>query len=77
VLELRRDRRSTAAAVLAGLTDEALNANTTPAAGPGWPLAGSSHPVRQCLLVVLNEEWWHRQFAERDLAVLESRAAQR
>jgi hypothetical protein len=77
VLELRRDRRSTVASVLAGLTDESLDANTAPVEGPGWPLAGSSFPMRQCLLVVLNEEWWHRQFAERDLAVLESRAAQR
>ena len=34
-----------------------------------------SFPVRKCLLIILNEEWWHRQFAERDLAVLESRAA--
>jgi DinB superfamily/Pentapeptide repeats (8 copies) len=76
VLDLRRDRRSTVAAVLAALTDESLNANTTPAEGPGWPRPGSSYPVRKCLRVVLNEEWCHRQFAERDLAVLESRAAQ-
>jgi hypothetical protein len=27
------------------------------------------------VLIVLNEEWCHRQFAERDLAVLESRTA--
>ena len=36
--------------------------------------AGRSHaatPVREVLGVVLNEEWWHRQFAERDLAVLD------
>ncbi len=31
------------------------------------------YPVRECLLIVLNEEWHHRQFAERDLAVLEAR----
>jgi len=76
VLELRRDRRSRVAAVLAALTDESLNASTTAVEGPGWPRPGSSFPVRECLLVVLNEEWCHRQFAERDLAVLESRAAQ-
>jgi hypothetical protein len=28
--------------------------------------------VRECLLIILNEEWSHRQFAERDLAVLET-----
>jgi hypothetical protein len=26
------------------------------------------------LLIVLNEEWYHRQFAERDLDALEARA---
>jgi len=62
------------AALLGDLTDEALNANTTPVEGPGWPRP-RSYPVRECLLIVLNEEWCHRQFAERDLAVLESRAA--
>jgi hypothetical protein len=75
VLELRRDRMSTVAAVLAALTDESLNASTTPVEGPGWPRPGSSFVVRKCLLVVLNEEWCHRQFAQRDLAVLESRTA--
>jgi hypothetical protein len=29
--------------------------------------------VSQCLLIILNEEWYHRQFAERDLAVLAER----
>jgi hypothetical protein len=29
--------------------------------------------VRECLLVILNEEWEHRLYAERDLAALESR----
>jgi DinB superfamily/Pentapeptide repeats (8 copies) len=75
VLELRRDRMATVARLLGGLTEQALDANTTPVEGSGWPPA-RSFPVRECLLVVLNEEWCHRQFAERDLAVLESRAAQ-
>ena len=36
-------------------------------AGP----APASYPVRQCLLIVLSEEWEHRLYAERDLDVLE------
>jgi uncharacterized damage-inducible protein DinB len=76
VLELRRDRMSTVAALLGDLTDQSLNANTTPVEGPGWPRP-RSYPVRECLLIVLNEEWCHRQFAERDLAVLESRGVGR
>ena len=74
VLELRRDRMTGVREYLAGLTDESLAADTTPVEGPGWP-ESTSYPVRECLLIVLNEEWWHRQFAERDLAaLLEARA---
>ena len=72
VLELRRDRMATVAGVLDALTDESLAADTTPVEGPGWPRP-MSYPVRQCLLIVLNEEWHHRLYAERDLATLEIR----
>lgn len=68
-LELRHDRMSTVRELIAGLTDEQLARGTEPVVGPGWPPA-ESFPVRECLATVLNEEWWHRQFAERDLAVL-------
>lgn len=72
VLGLIRDRRATVRTVLAGLTEEQLAADTTPAAGPGWP-PSRAFPVRDCLLVLLNEEYQHRLYAERDLAVLEMR----
>jgi uncharacterized damage-inducible protein DinB len=74
VLELRRDRMSTVTALLAALTDDSLAASTTPVEGPGWPRP-RSYPVRECLLIVLNEEWHHRRFAERDLTALEARTA--
>jgi uncharacterized protein YjbI with pentapeptide repeats len=70
VLELRRDRMATVRKVIEGLTDDSLRGHTEPVEGPGWPQS-RSYPVRECLLVVLNEEWWHRSFAERDLDVLE------
>jgi uncharacterized damage-inducible protein DinB len=73
VLELRRDRMSTVRQIIEGLTDESLNAGTEPVEGPGWP-AARSYPVRECLLIVLNEEWHHRLFAERDLDALETRS---
>ncbi len=69
VLALRRDRMATVRAFVDGLTDASLAADTEPVEGPGWPPA-RSFAVRECLLVVLNEEWCHRLFAERDLAVL-------
>lgn len=44
---------------------------TEPVTEPGYP-ALKSFPVRRCLRAILNEEWQHRLYAERDLAVLES-----
>ena len=43
--------------------------------GAGWPPEGETFPVKHCLDILIDEEWWHRQFAERDLAVLEARVA--
>jgi hypothetical protein len=74
VMDLRRDRMSTVRELLDGLTDESLNSHTQPVEGPGWP-PPRSFPVRECLLIILNEEWQHRLYAERDLAVLEARAS--
>lgn len=74
VLELRRDRMATVRQVVEGLTDESLAGHTKPVEGPGWP-EPRSYPVRECLLVILNEEWEHRLYAERDLDALEARHA--
>ena len=70
-LEVRHAAMALVRGVVDGLTDERLDEPTPPFEGPGWPPEGESFPVRECLSVVLNEEWWHRRFAERDLAVLE------
>jgi hypothetical protein len=64
---------STVRQIIEGLTDESLNAGTEPVEGPGWPVP-RSYPVCECLLIVLNEEWHHRLFAERDLDALETRS---
>jgi hypothetical protein len=74
VLELRRDRMSTVRQVIEGLTDESLDGHTEPVEGPGWP-EPRSYPVRECLLIILNEEWEHRLYAERDLKALETRSS--
>ncbi|HET7357564.1 MAG TPA: DinB family protein [Nocardioidaceae bacterium] len=72
VLELRRDRMTTVREVIADLTEESLAGHTEPVEGPGWP-EPRRYAVRECLLVILNEEWEHRLYAERDLDVLEAR----
>jgi uncharacterized protein YjbI with pentapeptide repeats len=72
VLALRRDRMATVRTVIDGLTDASLAARTEPVEGPGWP-PPESFEVSECLLIVLNEEWHHRLFAERDLDALDAR----
>lgn len=76
VLALRADRMATVRRVLDDLTPERLDGVTEPVAGPGWPPA-DSYPVREVLQVVLDEEWAHRRYAERDLDVLEARRGTR
>lgn len=75
VLELRRDRMAGVRDYIDRLTDETLAAQTEPVDPPGWP-PPRSFPVSQCLSVILNEEWHHRLFAERDLDALTSTAVE-
>lgn len=72
VLALRADRRAAVRRVLDDLTDDQLAGETTPVEGPSWPPA-RAYPVHQVLSTILNEEWEHRRYAERDLTVLENR----
>jgi len=74
VLALRADRMATVREVLAGLTDEQLNGVTEPVLEPGYP-EPESFPVRRCLGAVINEEWEHRLYAERDFDALEAQAS--
>jgi uncharacterized damage-inducible protein DinB len=74
VLAVRADRAAAVEKVLARLTDEQLEGSTEPVREPGYP-ASESFPVRRCLHAVVGEESLHRQFAERDLEVLERRQA--
>lgn len=74
ILAVRADRRATVSRVLDGLTDERLESMTEPVAEPGYP-ESQAFPVRRCLGAVINEEWLHREFVERDLAVLERQLA--
>jgi hypothetical protein len=63
VLALRRDRTATVRQFLADLTDEQLEAYTEPVPEPGHP-PPDSYPVRDCLQIVLSEEWHTPRFEE-------------
>ena len=68
VLAVRAQRRTTVASVLDGLTDEGIATPVTSATPFLQDAEGLT--VGQCLGVVLNEEWEHRLYAERDLSAL-------
>ncbi len=69
VLAIRAGRQALVRGVLEGLTDDRLAATVT-RTEPGWPRL-EEFPLQECLLIVPNEEWHHRQYAERDLIALE------
>ena len=69
VLAVRRDRQAMVGRVLGSLTDGQLASEVT-RTEPGWPRM-ENFPVKECLRIVLNEEWEHRLYAERDLTLLE------
>jgi hypothetical protein len=68
MLTLRHRRQGIVRDTLAALTDEDLGTKVT-RTEPGWPRE-ENFPVRKALLIVLNEEWEHRLYAERDLSQL-------
>jgi DinB superfamily/Pentapeptide repeats (8 copies) len=73
ILAIRAERMATVRQVLAGLTDEGLSGMTVAVVEPGYP-ESRSFPVRRCLQAVVNEEWEHRLYAERDFDLLETRS---
>ena len=70
VLTVRRERQAMVRHMLESLTDEQLAADVT-RIEPGWPRM-EDFPVKECLRIVLNEEWQHRLYAERDLDMLQT-----
>jgi len=69
VLRVRSERQAMVREVMESLTDEQLASEVT-RTEPGWPQA-ENFPVKECLRIVLNEEWEHRLYAERDLTSME------
>lgn len=73
VLVVRRERQAMVGQVMGSLTEEQLSSTVT-RMEPGWPQL-EDFPLKECLWIVLNEEWEHRLYAERDLTVLENDVA--
>lgn len=71
VLELRGERMDEVGQTIRAVTDGELDRVCVPPASPGHP--STDHTVRECLHVILNEEWEHNRYAQRDLGILEAR----
>jgi hypothetical protein len=67
VLDLRAERFAHVRDYLSGATAEDLK---TDVSAPPWSQQREVS-LLYCFRVILHEEWWHHQFATRDLAVLE------
>lgn len=74
VLAVRAERQRMVGDVLASLTDEQF-ASRVSRTEPGWPQE-KNFPVKECLHIVLGEEWEHRLYAERDLTLIEKETSQ-
>jgi uncharacterized damage-inducible protein DinB len=72
VLTLRADRVARVRAFLDELTQQQID-STVAFRSESWPF-DEDFPVGPCLATVVNEEWHHRTYAERDLAKLMGRA---
>ena len=70
VLALRRDRMATVRAVVDGLTDESLAARHRAGRRARAGRRRAASRSASACSIVLNEEWQHRLFAERDLDAL-------
>ncbi|MGH9170413.1 MAG: DinB family protein [Acidimicrobiales bacterium] len=71
VLEVRRGRMDAVGRSLASLTAGELARTCEPPAAPGHP--NSATPLLRCFHVILDEEWEHNGYANRDLEILEAR----
>jgi uncharacterized protein YjbI with pentapeptide repeats len=71
VLAARRERMDAVKETIAALTQEELERICIPPDAPGHP--AEAHSVLECLHVILEEEWEHSRYANRDLAILEAR----
>jgi len=68
VLSVRRERMDTVKDAVALLTVEDLDRVCIPPSTPGFP--DEPHSLLKCLHVILDEEWEHNRYANRDLDIL-------
>ena len=73
VLAVRAGRQHDIHLLLEPITDDGIDATVGPHDTPGLFPPGATFTVRQCLDIVVREEWLHHEYATRDLTILEAR----
>jgi hypothetical protein len=73
VLAAREENFALVRTTLDELDDERLSSTPAPPQTPGYPPGTEERSVLRCFRSNVNEEWWHHQYATRDLARLTSR----
>jgi hypothetical protein len=71
VLAVRKQRMDAVKTTIQGLDAQDLERICEPPATPGHPT--KPHSVLKCLHVILDEEWEHNRYANRDLEILSAR----
>ncbi|MEY2571082.1 MAG: hypothetical protein QOE63_1432 [Acidimicrobiaceae bacterium] len=69
IVAARNERTNGVRALLDGITEADLDRRCVPPDVAGYPPV-AEHRLRDCIWTVLDEEWWHNQFANRDLDAL-------
>lgn len=72
VLVVRREHMDMVRETIDALTADELGRMCEPPDASGYPT--EAHSVLKCLHVILDEEWEHSRYANRDLAILEARS---
>jgi len=70
VLDVRASRFALVGRVAEQASPDELKRVCDPNSAAGYPLE-TQHRVLDCIWTVLDEEWWHHQYATRDLETLE------
>ncbi|MDF2731444.1 MAG: pentapeptide repeat protein [Desertimonas sp.] len=74
VRAVRDERQRMVRDFLATATPKTLQAPGVQVAGPGWPPPDPQRTSLEAIHVILDEEWAHRRFAERDLDAMDNSA---
>ncbi len=70
VLAARDENFAMIRSTLADLDEERFQSTPDPQQTPGYPPGTEPRSIVRCFRSIVNEEWWHHQYATRDLAVL-------